>query len=130
MSMNDSLANALSLLSQHEGIGRREVNVKPSSKTIKIIFDLLNKEGYLGSYEEVNDGRGGYLKVNLIGRINKCGAIKPRFSVKITDYEMREKQFLPAKGFGFLIISTSEGIITHLEAVEKGLGGILIAYCY
>ena len=128
--MNDSLANALSLISQHENIGKREVDVKPLSKTIKLIFDLLNKEGYLGSYEETGDGRGGYLKVNLIGRINKCGAIKPRFPVKITDYEMREKQFLPAKGFGFLIVSTSQGIMTHLEAVEKGLGGVLLAYCY
>jgi small subunit ribosomal protein S8 len=37
---------------------------------------------------------------------------------------------LPARNFGFLILTTSDGILTHVEARERGIGGKLIAYCY
>jgi len=68
--------------------------------------------------------------LNLTGNINKCGAIKPRFPVTIMDYEKFERRYLPAKNFGILMVSTSKGIMTHEEAKKKGLGGVLIAYCY
>ena len=58
------------------------------------------------------------------------GAIKPRFAVKATEYEKFEKRYLPAKGFGILIVSTVKGLMTHYEAKQQGLGGRLIAYCY
>ena len=60
----------------------------------------------------------------------KCGAIKPNFSVKKDGFEKFEKRYLPAKDFGVLIVSTSQGIMTHVEAKEKKLGGKLIAYVY
>jgi len=40
------------------------------------------------------------------------------------------KRFLPARDIGILIISTSKGLMTHKEAMEKGAGGSLIAYCF
>ncbi|MBW3010967.1 30S ribosomal protein S8 [Candidatus Woesearchaeota archaeon] len=129
MVLNDPLANALSMLAQHEKIGRTEVIIKPVSNTIKLIFDILHKEGYIGTYEE-GKGKGGYLKVSLLGKINDCGVIKPRFSVKVTEMEKSEKQYLPAKDFGVIILSTPFGIMTHKDAIEKKTGGILIAYCY
>jgi small subunit ribosomal protein S8 len=130
MSLNDPLANAMSILAQYEKIGKKEALIKPSSKTIKLVLDILNKEGYVGSYEELDSGRGKYLKINILGRINNCGVIKPRFSIKIEDFERREKQYLPAANFGVLILSTNQGIMTHKEALEKDLGGVMIAYCY
>ncbi|MCK4669727.1 MAG: 30S ribosomal protein S8 [Nanoarchaeota archaeon] len=129
MALNDPLANALSMLAQHEKIGRTEVVIKPVSKTIKIVFDILNKEGYIGSYEE-EKVKGGHLKIYLLGKINDCGVIKPRFSVRFAEIEKSEKQYLPAKGFGLIILSTPFGIMTHKEAIEKKTGGVLLAYCY
>ncbi len=46
------------------------------------------------------------------------------------EFEKFEKRFLPAKDFGFLILSTSKGIMTHLAAKEKSIGGKLLAYVY
>jgi small subunit ribosomal protein S8 len=129
MVLNDPLANALSMLAQHEKIGRTEVIIKPVSNTIKLIFDILHREGYVGTYEE-SAGKGGYLKVHLLGKINDCGVIKPRYSVPVTEMEKSEKQYLPAKDFGVIILSTPFGIMTHKEAIEKKTGGVLIAYCY
>ena len=90
----------------------------------------MNEKNYLGSLEEIDDGKGGMLKVNLINKVNKCGAIKPRHSIKQDDFEKFEKRHLPAKDFGILIISTPKGIMTHNEAKEKKIGGKLLAYCY
>lgn len=130
MTMNDTLAAGLSKIMNAERIGRKECIVAPSSKTIKKVLELMNQEHYIGSFEEVESSRGKSLKVNLIGGINDCGVIKPRFSVKRENMEKYEKRYLPAKDFGFLIVSTTEGLMPHTKAKKKNLGGRLIAYCY
>jgi small subunit ribosomal protein S8 len=128
--LNDSLANVLSYINNHERLGRKEILVGNNSKIIRKILDLLNENNYVGTYTVVDDGKAGLLQINLLGNINKVGVIKPRFNVKKSDYEKFEKRYLPAKDFGMLIVSTSKGMMTHNKAKELGLGGRLIAYCY
>ncbi len=130
MSLNDSLSSAMSKIQSHEKVGKKDCIIKPTSITVKRVLDILNAEGYIGAYEEVDDSKGKHLKLNLLGNINKCGAIKPTFSVKINDYDKFEKRFLPAKGFGVLILTTSQGLMTHYKSKEKKIGGKLVAYCY
>ena len=114
----------------YEKLGKKELETKNNSKIIRTVLDIMNKHGYIGSYEEVEDSKGNLLKINLIGSINKTGVIKPRFSVQVQDFEKWEKRYLPAKDFGIIIISTSQGIMTHYEAKEKKIGGRLLTYCY
>jgi len=128
--LKDSLAIALSNILGASKIGRNEVIIKPSSKLIKEVLSLLNANGYVGTFEEMTAARGGVLKLSLLGNINKCGVVKPRFSIKKDGFEKFEKRYLPAKGMGLIIISTQNGLITHEEAKAKGTGGRLIAYCY
>ena len=128
--LNDTLANALSAILNAEKIGKKEYLIRPSSKIIKTILKIMNENSYIGSFEEIINAKGNLLKVNLMGNINKCGAIKPRYSIKKDDYEKFEKRYLPAKDFGIIIVSTPQGIITHNEAKKKGIGGRLLAYCY
>lgn len=130
MSLNDPLSNAMSKLLSFEKVGKKECQLKPVSNLLKQVLDILNAEGYIGKYEDVDDGRGKSLKVSLLGNMNKCGAIKPRFSVTTGRYERFEKRYLPSKDFGLLIVSTSQGLMTHYQAKEKKIGGKLIAYCY
>ena len=129
MSLNDPLANTLSAIRNRESIGKTECTVK-SSKMTKIVLAMMKEKGYIGDYSEVEDGRGNVIVVNLLGKINKCGAIKPRYPVKLEQIEKFEKRYLLAKDFGILILSTSDGVMTHIEAKEKKLGGRLISYCY
>ncbi len=128
--LNDPLANVLSYINNHEKLGRKEILVANNSKVIRKILDILNTNSYVGTYTEIEDGKGKLLSISLIGNVNKIGVIKPRFNVKKDDYEKFEKRYLPAKDFGILIVSTSKGMMTHNEAKEKGLGGRLICYCY
>jgi small subunit ribosomal protein S8 len=37
---------------------------------------------------------------------------------------------LPSYNMGILIVSTSNGIMSHHEAQEKNIGGVLIGYVY
>ena len=128
--LNDPLASALSAILNAEKISRTESIVKPVSNMIKEILKLMNENGYIGDFKEINDNKGNIIKINLIGKINKCGAIKPRHSVKSDAYEPFEKRFLPAKDYGLIFVSTPKGIMTHTQAKEKKTGGVLLAYCY
>lgn len=128
--LNDPLAAALAKILNAERIGRREVEIKAGSRLLKRVLQLMQDHRYLGTQQEVQTGQGTVLAVNLLGNMNKCGVIKPRFSTKYTAFEKWEKRYLPGKDFGLLIISTPQGIMTHQEAKQKRIGGKLLAYCY
>ncbi len=130
MVLLDPLANALSTIKNAESVGKGECDVTPVSKLIGDVLRVMQKGGYIGDFEYVEDGKSGIFTIELVGAINKCGAIKPRFSVQTTDIEKWEQRYLPARNFGYLIVTTSEGIMTHVEARERGIGGKLLAYVY
>jgi small subunit ribosomal protein S8 len=128
--LNDTLANTLNNINMATKSGKQECIVKPSSKVIIKVLEMMRDAKYIGSVEVIDDKKSGMIKINLIGGLNKCGAIKPRFPVKTDNFEKFEKRYLPAKDFGFIIVSTPEGLMTHSEAKEKKIGGKIIAYVY
>ena len=128
--LNDPLANALSKILNYERAAKPLVQVHPASIIIKHVLTILNQSGYIGQAEPITENKGGVLNVHLLGKINKCCAIKPRFSVKLDEYEKFEKRYLPAQGVGILVVSTPKGIMTHEEAKKQGMGARLLAYCY
>lgn len=130
MSMNDSLSNAVSNLFNCELVGKKVCHIKPISNIIKNCLRVLKDNGFVGSFTEIEDGRGKILKLELLGVINKCGTIKPRYAVGKEIYEKFEKRYLPAKDIGILIVSTPQGIMTHIEAKKKNIGGKLLLYCF
>ena len=128
--LNDTLANVMSLILNNEVIGKTECLVKPTSKIIRELLKVMKENKYIADFKEVEDSRGNYIRLVLGGHINKCGVIKPRYSIKNNEFEKFERRYLPAKGLGILFISTQKGIMTHNDAKSKKLGGRLLAYCY
>lgn len=128
--LNDPLANVMSAMITYEGTGKRELTIHPVSKIIRRVLSIMQEHGYVGALEELSEGRGGFAKLHLLGNVNKCGVIKPRFSIKNQEFQKFEKRYLPANGVGIIILSTSQGLMTHDQAREKGIGGRLVAYCY
>ena len=128
--LNDPLAAALSKLNNAERVGKREVVLAISSNIIKKVLAILNDHTYIGSFQEQKMGNKIILVVNLLGSINKCGVIKPRFSAKRKEFEKWEKRYLPSKDFGIILVSTPKGVMTHLQAKDNKIGGKLLAYCY
>jgi len=129
MTNNDLLATALSNIYNAEKIGKGFCIVRPVSNIIKKVLQLMKDKMYIGEFA-FEEGRGGTYKITLLGNLNKCGAIKPRYNVKKNEYEKFEKRYLPGKDFGFLVVSTSQGVMTHAEAKEKNIGGRLLMYFY
>jgi small subunit ribosomal protein S8 len=130
MVLLDPLADALSIIKNAEAVGKDSCTIRPASKLIGNVLKVMNDRGYIGDFEFVEDGKAGIYTVELIGRINKCGAIKPRYSVGVTEFERWEKQFLPAKNFGVLILTTPKGVISQYEARENNVGGQLLSFVY
>lgn len=128
--LNDPLANALSTILGGEKVGKKEVIITPVSNLTKTALTILQNNSYIKSTEIIENSKGGVARITLSGNINKCGVIKPRYSITKQGYEKFEKRYLPAKDMGILLVSTSKGIITHIEAKTKNIGGRLIAYCY
>lgn len=130
MVLLDPLADALSTIRNAERTGKDECIICPASKLIGNVLSVIQSQGYINEYEFIEDGKAGVFRVRLSGKINDCKVIKPRFSVKRTDLERWEKRFLPARNFGALILTTSNGILSHYDAREKEVGGQLLAYVY
>ena len=74
--------------------------------------------------------RAGKIVVELEGRINKCGVISPRFDVALDDIEKWIVNLLPSRQFGYLILTTSYGIMDHEEARRKHTGGKILGFFY
>ena len=130
MGLQDTLANGLNNILNAERLGKKNVTIKPASKVLLATLSVAQSAGHIGEFEFIDDGKSGYIEVQLLGRITKVGVVKPRFPVKANEYEKWEKRFLPARDFGYLIVSTPLGIMSHREAFENHTGGRLLAYVY
>jgi small subunit ribosomal protein S8 len=128
--MLDLLSNALIMIKNAERVGKRQVTIWPVNKLVYHVLRVMQHYGYVGEIEYVDDGRGGKYIVQLLGRINEVGPIKPRFPVKYREIVEWEQKFLPARNIGILILSTSQGVMSHIEAKERRMGGVLLAYVY
>lgn len=126
----DVVANGLATILNNEMRNKRECVISPASKLLGMVLRVMQLHGYIGEFEFIDDGRSGKFRVQLLGRINKCGAVKPRYPIKIDEFEEWEKRFLPSRDVGILIISTPYGVMSHREAKKKRVGGRILAYLY
>ncbi|KAI8093375.1 40S ribosomal protein S22-A [Halteromyces radiatus] len=126
----DVLATCLKAINNAERCGRRQVLIKISSKVVFKFLCVMLKHGYIGELDIVDDHRSGKVIVQLNGRLNKCGAICPRYYIKVTELEKYRSKFLPARQFGKLVLSTSAGIMDFEEAHRKHLGGHILGFFY
>ena len=124
---NDTLSAALSKIMNAERVGKRECTITTTSKVVVALLEIMNKHSFIGSFERMEKGA---LRIHLLGSINNCGSIKPRFSIQVAEFEKWERRYLPARGFGIIVLSTSKGRMTYDEALKQHIGGKLIAYCY
>ncbi len=126
---HDLLPDLFSVIKNAEAIGKKSC-IAPASNLIKNILLIMQSKGYIGGFEFIDDGKGGMFRIELLGKINDCGVIKPRFSVSKHDFIRWEKRFLPASALGVLLVSTSKGVINHDDAKKGNVGGRLLGYVY
>ncbi|PJF19022.1 40S ribosomal protein S15a-4 [Paramicrosporidium saccamoebae] len=124
--LNDTLKSIYNA----EKRGKRQVLVRPVSKVVIKFLSVMQKHGYIDEFEIIDDHRAGKIVVHLNGRLNKCGVISPRFDVKLPELENWINNLLPSRQFGFIVLTTSAGIMDHEEARRKHTGGKILGYFY
>ena len=123
---HDLVSDCLNMIMNAKKARKSELELRRYSKFLISVLKIAKKHSYLDySLDEKNK----LLKIKII-KLNECRAIKPRYTATIKEMEKYVKRFLPARGFGILIISTSSGLLTNKEAYDKNIGGSLIACFY
>jgi|SRR3989344_4057516 len=120
----DVVADGLNQIMNAKKARKHEVTLEKHSKILRKILDLAKEAGYL-DYQVL----GNQLKVQ-IAEVHEIKAIKPRYTVAVKRINFYVRRFLPARNFGFVIVSTSKGIMKHEEAEKQNIGGCLLAYIY
>jgi small subunit ribosomal protein S8 len=127
--MGDTLNEALIKIKNAAKLGKPYVEVR-TSNLVGNVLKVFQKYGYIEEFEFNENGKGGIFRVKLAKTINDCGIIVPRFSIKKDEIEKWEARYLPAQDIGIIVMTTTEGVISDIEAKSKGLGGRALAYIY
>ena len=132
MNTTDPIADMLTRIRNANSSKHKTVDI-PASKMKLAIADILFKEGYIKSFEEISSDVQGTIRVALkydekgnkviagIKRISKPG---------LRVYASKEELPQVFNGLGIARISTSKGLMTDKVARKEGLGGEVLAYIW
>jgi len=133
MVINDPIADMLTRI-RNAQVARHDAVTMPASNTKKAIAKILLDEGYIKSYDVVDDGMQGAIKVTLKYMNGKSTPVitglkrisKPGLRV----YARCEELPKVLGGLGVAIISTSKGLMTDRAARKENLGGEVLCYIW
>ena len=128
--MKSVLARAIKQLANAARAGKRQTIIRPASKVIVKVLQVMQKRSYIGEFQLIDDRRSGKIVVNLNGRLNKCAIISPRYDISCSGFEAFTKTLLPSRQFGAFILTTSLGIMDSEEAMKRNTGGKALCVCY
>ena len=132
MSMSDPIADMLTRIRNANTAKHATVDV-PASNMKKAIAQILVDEGYIKSYQIIDDGKQGIIRITLKYGENKSQVItglrrvsKPGLRI----YSSCEDMPKVMKGLGIAIVSTSKGVMTDKKARELNVGGEVLAFIW
>ncbi len=123
----DIVADALNMMLNAKKARKGAMRINRISNLLIEILKIMKSQGAVKKYKI--DSKNKAYEVTR-GEVRECKAIKPRFTVGKDEIEKYRRRYLPARNMGVMVISTSKGLMSHAEAQEKGIGGVLISYFY
>ena len=132
MTTTDPIADMLTRIRNANSAKHKTVDI-PASNMKRGIAEILFKEGYIKSFEEIKDENQGIIRVTL--KYDENGAriidgLKRISKPGLRVYASKEELPRVLNGLGVAIISTSKGLKTDKEARELGVGGEVLAYVW
>ena len=132
MQITDSIADILTRIRNANTAKHATVDV-PASNMKKAIAQILVDEGYIKSYQIIDEGKQGIIRMTLKYGENKSQVItglrrvsKPGLRI----YSSCEDMPKVMKGLGIAIVSTSKGVMTDKKARELNVGGEVLAFIW
>ena len=133
MTMSDPIADMLTRIRNANAAKHDTVEVS-SSKMKLAIAKILLDEGYIKSYELIDDGNFKSIKITLKYGTDKndkvISGIKRISKPGLRVYASKEELPRVLGGLGVAIISTNQGVITDKEARKLQVGGEVLAYVW
>jgi small subunit ribosomal protein S8 len=132
MQITDTIADMLTRIRNASSAKHDSVDV-PASNVKKAIAQILLDEGYISSFQVVEDGKQGTIHVTLKYGPNKSQVIKGLRRISkpgLRVYAKRDELPKVLNGLGIAIVSTSSGVMTDREARQKNLGGEVLAFVW
>ena len=130
MQITDPIADMLTRIRNANSAKHDTVDI-PASNMKKSIAQILLDEGYIKSYQIVDDGTQGIIRITLKYLPGKEKAIQGLRRVSkpgLRVYAGADELPRVLKGLGIAIISTSKGIMTDKAAREAHIGGEVLAF--
>jgi small subunit ribosomal protein S8 len=130
--MSDVIADMLTRIRNANDAKHATVDI-PASNMKKSIADILVKEGYVKSYQVIEDGKQGVIRVTLKYGQGKTKVIRGLRRVSkpgLRIYASCEDMPRVMNGLGIAIVSTSKGIMTDKQARKENVGGEVIAFVW
>ena len=132
MQISDVIADMLTRIRNANDAKHATVDV-PASNMKKAIADILLTEGYIKSYQVIEDGKQGVIRITLKYGQGKSKIIKGLRRVSkpgLRIYASCEEMPKVLKGLGIAIVSTSKGIMTDKQARKENVGGEVLAFIW
>ena len=132
MHITDSIADMLTRI-RNAGAAKHETVDVPASKMKKAIAQILLDEGYIKSFQLIDDGTQGVIRVTLKYLPGKEKAIQGLRRVSkpgLRVYAGADELPQVLRGLGIAIISTSKGIMTDKKARAQHVGGEVLAFVW
>ena len=124
------LSDCLKTILNAERSGKRQVIIHPISKIVIKFLKAMQAKGYIGEIEIIDDQRAKKAVVQLLGRINKCGVISPRYDIHMADMERTLSNLLPSRSIGTVLFTTTYGIMDQAQMRRKHTGGKVLGYFF
>ena len=132
MQITDPIADMLTRI-RNAGTAKHETVDVPASKMKVAIAQILLDEGYIKSFQLIDDGTQGIIRITLKYLANKERAIQGLKRVSkpgLRIYAGADELPQVLKGLGIAIISTSKGIMTDKQARNLHVGGEVLAFVW
>ena len=132
MQITDPIADMLTRIRNANSAKHETVDV-PASNMKKAIAEILNNEGYIKSYQIIEDGKQGVIRIALKYGNNKekvISGLKRVSKPGLRIYAGAEELPRVLKGLGIAIVSTSKGVMTDKEARKQNIGGEVLAFIW
>uniref|UniRef100_A0A1D1Y1S8 Small ribosomal subunit protein uS8c n=1 Tax=Anthurium amnicola TaxID=1678845 RepID=A0A1D1Y1S8_9ARAE len=122
------LNDALRTIVNAERRGKATANLQPVSNAMAAFLRVMKNRGYIKDFQLFDPHRVGKITVELLGRITDCRAQMHRQDIKAKDIEEYTMRTLPTRQWGYVVITTPNGILDHEEAVKQNVGGQVLGY--